>query len=160
MALVSVFLAPVAYALAVFRDESGRWLNRQERRPRTEYIVVHYDSIFRPTSLDEIQHQHRDVNGWESGFAYHYYLYGGKVYKTRNEDSSSPHAYGYNDNSVAVCIHAESGELDRINLRLLVSYLRLKYNISKERVVGHGELPGNHTECPGFPMDSLRSMLY
>lgn len=163
MAVVSVFVA-LAYCCLTFRDQTGLVLLRENKvldRASTENIVIHYDSIFRATSIQEIQHQHHDINGWESGFAYHFFLMDGKVHLTRPINSQSPHAFGFNDNSIAICIHATNihSIRDRINLWLLIEILKIKYQLETCQVRGHGELPGNKTECPGFDMDSLRSTL-
>ncbi len=45
------------------------------------------------------------------------------------------------------------------SLRKLVVYLATKYNIPASRVLGHREVPGTHTKCPGkhMPMELIRS---
>jgi N-acetyl-anhydromuramyl-L-alanine amidase AmpD len=72
----------------------------------------------------------------------------------------------YNDFGIGICL---VGNFDNSaptprqmeSLRKLITYLSGRYQITPERVLGHGEVKGTSTNCPGryFPMVSLRYWL-
>lgn len=124
--------------------------------------MIHHDGIDRPTNINEIEYQHKVINQWETGFGYNFYLKDGKVYQMNGIDHSTGHAYGYNHNAVSVCVHQEDkyDARTRANLYVLLWYLKIRYSIPKERIVGHGELPNQRgTLCPEMNMDSIRKLL-
>lgn len=129
------------------------------QRQSTEWIVIHHDDIPRDCDLFEIQANH--LERWHDWFPYTIYCKGGKIYQTRGLDIKTSHAIGRNSNGIGVCIHTPDKQniIDQINLLLVVWYLQIHYDIPSNRVVGHGEVEGNNTDCPQMDMEKFRSYL-
>ncbi len=149
------------YMAVTYRDYTGIYQDRERLRDTTILAVIHHDAIPHPTSINDIEVQHKVINKWESGFAYTFYLKGGKVYQMHGIDDCSGHAFGYNSNAVSVCVHTpEKYQIrTRINLWMVILFLKIYYGLSSDEIVGHGELQNqNFTTCPEMDMDSLRNM--
>lgn len=116
-----------------------------------EYIIVHHTG---GTDLDpladtshhtfEIVDSYHKSLGWES-FGYHYFIdKSGKITPGRAEDYHGAHTKGYNEKSIGICL---AGNFDATlptteqveTLRVLLSELAKKYNISTEKIVPHRE---------------------
>lgn len=145
--------------VATYRDYTGIYDNTCPKRDTTATIAVHYDAVPRQTSVNEVQCQHRVYNKWESGFAYHFYLMGGKIYQLHQLDDKTIHAPNANSTGIAVCLHEPERYQwrTRINLFCTILFLKTYYGLPAESIKGHGEIPGNKTECPAMDMDSIRS---
>ena len=128
-------------------------------RSKTSYIVIHHDDICRECSLKEIDDYHRDSCGWSCGFAYNVYVKDGKVYQMHSLDAALAHTLGYNSQAVGVCFHtADKQDLQtQITLILTLKFLMIKYDVPKDRVVGHCDL--NTTKCPGIDLKKLKRWL-
>ncbi len=70
----------------------------------------------------------------------------------------------FNDHGIGICLvgnfndqYPSSKQL--ASLRKLVKFLSTRYHLSSNRIFGHGEVPGTHTECPGkhMPMNQIRT---
>ena len=158
-----LLVSAAVYFFITYRDYSGIYGDKQQERDTTILAVVHHDAIDHVTSINDIEYQHKVINKWESGFAYTFYLEGGKIYQMHRIGDCSGHAFGYNCNSVSVCIHQPDKyePRTRINLWILLWFLKIKYGLSSDEIVGHGELPNqNFTTCPEMDMDSLRNMFF
>ena len=158
-ALAIVLGTAAVYLAITYRDYTGIYANTCQKRTATDIIVVHHDDVPRETSCDEVQYQHRVANGWESGFAYHFFLMGGKIYQMHQIDDATIHAYGCKLHTIAVCVH-QPDKYDartRLNLWLTILAIKIRYNLHGSGCIrGHGEMPGNPTDCPQMDMDSLR----
>lgn len=132
------------------------------------YIVVHYSATFTDmeTPISTIDRWHRK-RGFTRGVGYHYYIRrNGNVELGR--DMSKPgkfeqgaHVRGNNSNSIGVCFE---GGLDRptgpdigVDTRTaeqkaaMIRVIReLKKRYPNAKVVGHRDMPGAATQCPGF----------
>lgn len=158
--LVTLVLIAI-YFFATYRDYTAIYNNKSEKRDTTILIVVHHDGVDRETSVNEVQVQHKEINKWESGFAYHFYLIDGKIIQMHKLSDATGHAFGFNRNSVAVCVHQQDKYKvrTRVNLWATIFFLKIRYNLSSHKISGHGELPDqNGTRCPDMNMDSLRDM--
>lgn len=152
-----------------FFSDSESGINRE----KTEYIVIHHDDIPKMyhTRILDIDNFHRHVSytdkvggklvtkqgrGWESGFAYHYYVMDTVIYHIHNNIEKTTHAPGANYNGIAICIHGDydqekpSREL-LLRLIILIRYLQKEYDIPSDHVIGHRDV--NATECPGKYLD-------
>ncbi len=156
--IISVF-GLIGYA-CLYRNLTGVFSSDTKFREKTEYIIVHHDAVCRDCSIKEIDLFHKEVRGWDSGFAYHYYISGGKINQVHCADAVLPNAIGYNRNAVAVCLHTDDkGEIiNQIELITLIKILMIKYNIPKDRVKGHCEV-NSCTQCPEIDLESLRKWL-
>ena len=160
---ITLFLTISGYA--VFQrqvvDLTGVFQVDKYFRDTTIYLDVHHDDIERDCSILEIDDFHRYVRGYENtGFAYNVYVKGGKVYIVHHLDAKGAHTEGYNSNTIGVCFHtADRNDLaTQIALILTLRYLMYRYDIPKDRVVGHRDLNSN-TVCPNIDMDKLKKWL-
>lgn len=134
--------------------------------------------------MQEVKKWHTDPkpkgNGW-ADIGYHYVIPNGQIKPDYYLDSMNgavemgrpidgdmiveageqgAHAYGYNSDSIGVCLIAK----DKITpyqiggLIILVSDLMEKFEISLENVVGHYELDPKKT-CPNIDMKAFRTIL-
>jgi len=156
--IISVFFGLIVHSR--YRDVTGVFFNDLEKRTTTDFIIIHHDAICRDCSIKEIDDFHKIVRGWDSGFAYHYYISGGKINQVHCADAVLPNAIGYNRNAVAVCFHTnDKGEIiNQIELITLIKILMIKYNIPKDRVKGHCEV-NECTKCPEIDLNELRKWL-
>jgi hypothetical protein len=68
------------------------------------------------------------------------------------EQRDGAHAKGWNDLAIGICLVGNFEETDptpaqRASLVRLVRWLRRRFDVPRERVVGHGQL--GDTQCPG-----------
>lgn len=130
-----------------------------EKRGVPKKIVIHHTADARPyADLLQIYDYHKNKKGWGCGIAYHYIISDGKVYKIHDENDKTAHAYGYNSNSIAVCIHGDFSKKQPNNNDLIIAAkvvrnLCKKYNLEKTDIIGHRDCENNATECPGIYFD-------
>lgn len=131
--------------------------NKGTHRTITTYIVIHHTAGEGATPA-YIAKLH--LSKWSS-IGYHYFIdTNGTVYNLRYDDESEvPHALGFNDCCVAICISGNFSNYEcpdklwEIALELTRQMMK-KYNVDKEHVIGHRELPHQrNTECPGLKFD-------
>ena len=133
--------------------------NKGTVRTSTDFIVIHHTAGegATPAYIAKIHLQER---GWSS-IGYHYFIAAdGTIYNLRTDNESHvPHAWGFNDNCIAICIDGNyskrecSEDLWNIALELTRKMMD-KYNIDSDHVIGHRELPEQKgTECPGLKFD-------
>lgn len=130
-----------------------------------EMAVLHHAAAPRKTTWQAVAQYHVSSNGWP-GIAYHIGVrdYGGvcKVSLLNQPETRSYHAHAYgNDHGLAVCV-AGNFETDvptpaEINaLGRIVSVLRQWATwLDQMPVVGHGDVPGNVTDCPERGLKAL-----
>lgn len=144
------------------------------------HIIIHCsDSSFGDAALIDSWHKER-------GFAkigYHYVILNGKkssksydanldgnieigrhldddVYLEKEEIGA--HAMGFNDCSVGMCLIGVNrfSEFQLVTLISLLKELIEKYNIPKENIIGHYEIPqANGKTCPNFNLNKIREMI-
>lgn len=131
------------------------------------YIVIHHSATDEGNafSIDKIHHQ----RGFWNGLGYHFLIDNGTLGKEMGQIEAGPrwikqmdgahcNASGMNENGIGICLvgnFSETGvptqQLE--SLVFLVNVLRKHYSIPMDHVIGHGDVPGKATECPGkyFP---------
>ena len=133
-------------------------------RPATTRIVVHHTAGATDQSVESIHNYHKRERKW-IGIGYNLIQTDdGEWHAGRGLDKQGAHASGYNDTSIGICL---TGNFDVNSVpddrwRSLVKmcrYLMERYGLTSEDVVGHRELPGAATACPGLDMDALRKEL-
>ena len=148
--------------------------------PKINKIIVHCsDSSF--GSSDDIRNWHKE-RGWRD-IGYHFVIPNGNLGQGLRIDSMDgsietgrtldgdnklfknevgAHAYGFNSDSIGVCLIGTDRYTDKqmLSLKLLLSDLMLQFSINKENILGHRELKGVAKTCPtGLDMDKLRREL-
>jgi N-acetylmuramoyl-L-alanine amidase len=142
-----------------------------EKLEKVEYIVVHHSE----RTIDSpffIRFRHKYLRRWEDT-GYHFLIANGNIFTINGElciglpeSSIGSHAWGYNRNSLGVCLVGNFDEVapSQKQLSALFSFLKDKvqeYNIPIKNILGHRELPGVTKSCPGklIDMDYIREKL-
>ena len=142
---------------------------------RWSHIVIHHTATHQGNafSIDQI-HQKR---GFWNGLGYHFIIGNGTGGKIDGQIEIGPrwikqqhgaHANANNMNKVGIGIslignfsqsYVSRAQLD--SLVYLVQVLQDYYGIPKSRVIGHRDVPGKNTECPGtnFPWREFKNRL-
>lgn len=151
-----------------FVDLSAAFATGEKRTMQVELIGVHHTAGNPHTKVYDLARYQFGVFGV---VAYHFLVMpDGTVYQLRPLDERVPHAYGCNDNSIAVCL---AGNFDdypvpdaqRTSALQLCRWLMKKYGLTADKVKAHGELtnysPHNATDCCGklFNINKFRSEL-
>lgn len=142
-----------------------------QRVEQVEYLIVHHSE--RTYDFPAfIRARHKLLRGWQDT-GYHFLIGNGKfltrdgkVYAGRPESEEGAHAYGYNHNSLGICL---IGNFDKeiISERQFQALCRLleqkqeQYHIPLENILGHNELPNTDKTCPGqqLNMTFVREMI-
>ena len=128
-----------------------------------KFIIVHQSATKKAeTSFEKIKKFH--LFQGMGNIAYHYFIEAsGRLKKGRNESTAGTHtkASQMSLKSLGVCLagdfNLEEPEPAQLKtLESLLNNLKTKYKIPKQRVLGHREVYGSATECPG---DSLNEWL-
>lgn len=141
---------------------------------RWRYIIMHHSATESGNSL-EFNKAHLK-RGWK-GIGYHFVIDNGTCGKKDGQIEMSPRwikqadgahckANGMNEKGIGICLVGNFSK-DRVSrkqmdsLVYLVNKLRGFYHIPKKRIMGHGQVPGARTECPGtkFPWKRFRKKL-
>ena len=131
-------------------------------------LVIHCSAT--PPSMDigveDIRQWHLE-RGW-SDIGYHYIIdRNGGSYKGRDldndgdvEDETGAHAYGFNKNSLSICMVGGVDEDGNPEcnftrrqwgaLNVLVTNISNRHHLTKAQIKGHNELPGVDKACPCF----------
>ncbi len=128
-----------------------------------KYLIVHQSATDRDqTTFEQIKKFHI----WQGmgNIAYHYFIDGkGKTRRGRSESSVGTHTKANNmaAKSLGVCLAGnfntqEPHQSQLISLERILRDLAFRYKIGPDNILGHREVPGAATECPG---DSLNEWL-
>ncbi len=138
---------------------------------RWKYIIVHHSATDTGDALTLFKMHLR--RGFGQGLGYQFTIANGTCGKDDGQIEISPRwlkqqegahckAGGMNQKGIGICL---VGNFSRENvspkqmdsLVYLVNMLRKHYNIPVENILGHGRVPGAHTECPGkkFPWNEF-----
>jgi hypothetical protein len=133
-----------------------------------EALVVHHSGTGLHTSVESIRRYHLAPPPKGRGFpdiGYHYLIGNlGEIHPGRPPDEVGFHAAGHNQRSLGLCVIGDNtrpehswsfAQLDR--LAEFVRYFRLFY--PQARVLGHRDLPGAATLCPGLDVRELLAKL-
>lgn len=151
-------------------DLTPAFATGEKRTLDVEVIAIHHTAGNPNAGIHQVIIKHYIDNGWKK-IGYHFFIaLDGTVYQLRPLDERVPHAYGCNDNAIAICLagnfslyECPKAQWDAA-IRLTRS-LMSQYNVTKDHVLKHSELtkysPLNRTECAGklFNMDKFREEL-
>jgi N-acetylmuramoyl-L-alanine amidase len=141
-----------------------------------QFIVIHH-SATRAGSAEAFDAAHR-ARGMINGLAYHFVIDNGTDGKPDGFIETGPRwvkqmhgghcrqAY-INEHGIGICLvgNFSGGEptvKQMDSLVLLVRGLQEQFHIADDRVLGHGEVIGEFSECPGknFPWEELHQRLH
>lgn len=143
---------------------------KQEVKRKITMLVIHCSATRcnRRYSVQQLYHDHVEVNHWRF-IGYHFYvLRDGRVEATRPLERMGAHAKGFNAHSVGICYEGgldEEGrpadtrtpEQKKAMARLVVQMKQQFPTI--EEVLGHRDLPGVQKSCPCFDAVALKGLL-
>ena len=153
-----------------FEDLSAAFATGEKRSMQVELIAIHHTAGNPNGSVNDLCRIHFGQNKW-NGIGYHFYIVpDGTVYQLRPLDERVPHAYGCNDNAIAVCLAGNFNDYEvplaqRDSALQLCRWLMKKYGLTADKVKAHGELtaysPSNTTDCCGklFNIQKFRQEL-
>lgn len=125
-------------------------------------IVIHYTATprGRPVTVEEIDRWHRERKPPFRKIGYHYVIYlDGSIHKGREDNEVGAHVANHNTGTLGICyVGGTDGDPNKgvdtrtpaqidAMIRLIKSLLQTHKNA---RVVGHRDMPGASTQCPGF----------
>ncbi|MDO9464386.1 MAG: N-acetylmuramoyl-L-alanine amidase [bacterium] len=131
-----------------------------------KYIIIHHSATDGGSSLSFDRYHLR--RGWDS-IGYHFVINNGSQGKDDGQIEVSPrwlkqkngahcNAGNMNERSIGICLVGDFNkervsEKQMASLAYLVNILRKYYKIPKNNIMGHGQVSGAKTECPGkyFP---------
>ncbi len=139
---------------------------------RWTHIVIHHTVTDEGSaySIDGL-HQQR---GWENGMGYHFLIDNGTRGKAMGQIEVGPRwikqmqgahvkVGDWNQRAIGICVvgnYSETGLPDKMleSLVFLVTTLKTFYHIPDHNIVGHRDVPGAATECPGkfFPWSEFK----
>jgi hypothetical protein len=134
--------------------EYNLMFHAMDTRQATDRIVLHHvGGTNEDVSAATIHRWHLN-NGW-SGIGYHFVIRkDGTVERGRPLDKVGAHTYGFNRDSVGICVVGEFNSYLPTNAQMdsakkLITTLCRQYNIAPDRshIFGHRDLGA--TECPG-----------
>lgn len=132
-----------------------------------KYIIIHHSATEEGKALS-FDYVHMNKRRWK-GLGYHFVIDNGTSGKEdgqievsprwlHQEDGAHCKASGMNYRGIGICL-VGNFNMDRVSahqmqsLVKLVDELRKYYRIPNARILGHGQVPGANTDCPGkqFP---------
>jgi hypothetical protein len=127
------------------------------------HIVVHH-SASASGSAAEFDKYHREHNGWD-GLGYHFVIGNGNGtgdgvvevgYRwTRQMQGAHAGVAEYNQAGIGICLVGDFEHggpptaRQMASLQRLIRFLQSETGIPATSVIGHGEVPGKKTDCPG-----------
>ncbi len=142
---------------------------------RWTHIVIHHTATHEGNALS-IDKLHHDRGFW-NGLGYHFLIGNGTLGKKQGQIEVGPrwvkqmdgaHANADNMNQVGIGIalvgNFSEAWVDQDQLEALVYLVKTLqdyYGIPDDRVIGHRDVPGKNTECPGnhFPWGQFKNRL-
>lgn len=100
-------------------------------------------------------------NGW-SDIGYHFVIRrNGEIERGRPETEAGAHAKGVNTRSIGIVWVGKTNPSPEQEKSMvgLINWLRGKYNVSIDNVLGHREAVDTGKSCPNINMDRLRAEL-
>ena len=136
-----------------------------------KHIIIHHSATDSGSALGFDRSHH--ARGFNRGLGYNFVIANGTADKpdgqievsprwTKQQDGAHCKAGGMNSKAIGICLvgnfnHEQVSKKQMDSLVYLVNRLRKYYNIPKNNILGHGQVKGARTECPGsnFPWDKF-----
>jgi len=166
----------IGYIEKIEAPEGDKTIDQQgtKNRATTEYIIIHTAAGL--STRNEVDEYHKSL-GW-NGIGYNFYIErNGSFVVGRGENVYGAHSIKYNSNSIGIsyagCYKTEQHSNETVQealdndtitqsqLNTLIEKIKFyqnKYNIPREKVLGHYEEPVSKA-CPCLPMDEIRKLI-
>ncbi|MCK4993771.1 MAG: N-acetylmuramoyl-L-alanine amidase [Candidatus Omnitrophica bacterium] len=136
-----------------------------------KYIIIHHSATDVGSALGF--HRHHKTRGFDNGLGYHFVIDNGTRGKktghieisprwTKQQNGAHCKAGKMNYRAIGVCLvgNFSKGRVSKEQMNSLIyllNRLRKYYKIPKKNILGHGQVQGARTECPGknFPWNDL-----
>ena len=126
---------------------------------KPQYLIIHHTATSRDRTTFEAVKKNHIAKGW-GNIGYHFFINGkGNLYgfpQARGQDQVGAHcrADGMNYKSLGIALtgnfNIEDPTKEQLDiLNKLVQQLKQYWTIPKENVLGHKEVAGSQTACPG-----------
>ena len=140
-----------------------------------KYIIIHHSATDVGNALGF--HRYHKTRGFNKGLGYHFVIDNGSQEKidghievsprwTKQDDGAHCKAGSMNFQSIGICLvgNFNKGRVSKKQMEslvYLVDRLRKYYRIPVKNILGHGQVKGASTECPGknFPWNEFWSKL-
>lgn len=177
--VIAIFFAVSLYYLylLIFTPRHVAW-KVEAQSGRWRYIVLHHSATVGGTP-EAFDRYHRQERGWENGLGYHFVIGNGQgmgdgeiaVGRRWLEQLDGAHVNMAEENRAnSFCIGvALVGDFQKspptaaqlASLDGLLAFLVDEYGIETDKIVGHGQVSKNHTDCPGrlFPLPEVVKIL-
>jgi len=165
--LFSALISILLFFASVYASAMSRAINVKAHKRQWKYIIIHH-SATRKGNAKIFAKAHRK-RGMKNGLAYHFVIDNGTCgkrdgqleignrWKRQIQGGGCRQNY-YNQTGIHICLvgnftNKPPSRRQIHTLILLVNALRKQYNISLKRIIGHGQIKGEQTKCPGkkFP---------
>ena len=123
---------------------------------KVDYLIIHHSATPRDKTTFEAVRRYHIQKGW-GDIGYHFFITAdGTIHKGRKEEDVGAHcrASGMNFKSLGICLagnftkeYPSAKQLK--SLSSLLNQLTVKYLILPDHILGHCEVPGARTLCPG-----------
>jgi len=126
-----------------------KWNGELQKRTSTDYQIVHHAKAIKCT-VDDIHKWHQD-RGF-LGIGYNWFIRkDGTEYEGRPEWASDADAFGYNNNSLSICLEGDftKESLGRIQREALIKRM-LENKIKYPKIISYRHSDVNDTDCPAF----------
>lgn len=143
--------------------------------PRWTYIVIHHTATHEGSAfaIDQLHHK----RGFWNGLGYHFLINNGTDGTedgqlqvgprwVKQQDGAHANADGMNQRGIGIVLvgnfsETRVSESELSTLVFLVNTLQKYYNIPDNHVIGHRDVVGKNTECPGnlFPWKEFKKRL-
>ena len=126
---------------------------------RVDRLVIHHSASPRTATVEEIARWHRK-RGLQ-GIGYHHVIGGDGVLRPgRALERTGAHALGYNVHSIGLCVVGDNTRPEHAWLDVQIEALLLYVHwfrtfFPRAEVLGHRDLPGASTLCPGLDVRRL-----
>ena len=141
-----------------FVDLTAAFATGEKRSMQVELVAIHHTAGRADGTVNDICRVHFGEHKW-SGVGYHFFIeQDGTTYQLRPLNERVPHAYGCNDNAIAICLAGNFSQYEVPPAQWtaalqLTRWLMRKYSLGKSNVLTHSECkvysPLNNTECCG-----------
>ncbi len=138
-----------------------------------KYIILHHSGG--DGDAASIDRYHREDRDWENGLGYGFLIGNGTLSGDgeievsgrwrRQIDGAHCKAAGMNEKAIGICFvgnfeHGGGPSRQQLHSGIaLIRYLSARFSIPPENILGHGEVSGANTKCPGrhFPLHLMRA---
>ncbi|MDQ0160895.1 peptidoglycan recognition protein family protein [Alkalibacillus salilacus] len=141
------------------RDLRGQTMGGNTKREAVNHIVRHH-SATTSGNVNTFERYWRS-KGWETGGYHEIILRDGTVQRCYDWNVIANGVKGHNSDSYHICLVGRGSfndEQERIFAER-VNTLMDQFELEVSDIVGHRELAGGGTQCPGIDMDAVRSSL-